>query len=239
MSKRWKEFWRDYRKGEVHSEEDLFVQVGKTVAQHPIGHALLERMLDEIAKKLDLQPTDRVLDMCCGNGIITFALADRVDSVIAIDFAEHLISTATRFKSKPNIRYLVEDVEQALASGRYPVADKYLMNDALAYFSPEGLERILESIIAASAPGNSKFTILLTGIPDYDRKWSFYDTDERRQRHLNNEALETDINDGMGRWWLASEIITICNSMNLSVSVQPQHEEISVYRMDALIQSKL
>ena len=91
---------------------------------------------------LQLQSNDRLLELCCGNGLMTRYLAALVEHVYAVDFVEHLISHACRFRAAPNVHYVCADavdfVNQLLTSKLY-VPSKVLLGDALGYFEPSSL----------------------------------------------------------------------------------------------------
>lgn len=240
MSKRWQSFWSNYRNAEARSEDDLFVQVGKTIARQPIPRDMFVVMVKKIISRLELGREDRLLDMCCGNGLISFELARVAGRVTGVDFADHLIKAAIKFKSLSNIDYRVGDVTLPIvnlvdgalgASSDMP--DKYLMNDALAYFDPDALRKILDNVCAAR--NDQPFRFLLTGIPNSVLKWNFYDTPDRKLRHSENMHAGDETNDGLGRWWAPSEIESVCARRGLQVQITNQPEIISNYRMDALI----
>ena len=240
MSKHWQSFWSNYRSTDARTEDDLFVQVGKTIALQPSPRDMFASMVERIVDRLELGGDDRLLDMCCGNGLISFELAQVAGHVTGVDFADHLIRAAKVFKALPNIDYRVGDVAAPIAemiggasgaAGNMP--DKYLMNDALAYFDPQTLGMIVDNVCAARA--GQPFRFLLTGIPNETLKWNFYDTPERKLRHSENLRAGDDTNDGLGRWWEPAEIEGVCAQRGLQVRIENQPDAISNYRMDALI----
>lgn len=242
MNNNWHSFWENYRNIDAKSEEDLFVQVGKTISQQPIKREIFEEMIAKIIQDLELDSTDYILDMCCGNGLISYELAALVEQVVGVDFAEHLIEAAEKFKSKENIIYKKGDVTQPIEhlirkarNTRYKAKNpnKYLMNDALAYFNPKSLSEIIDNICVVCS--KDQFRFLLTGIPNDRLKWNFYNTTARKQKHLENVNQGDTTNDGLGRWWDPSEIENLCIERNLKIKIRNQPEVLSNYRMDALI----
>lgn len=231
MSDSWRAFWRSYRAETAHCEADLFVQVGKTIEKKPIPPAVFEAMVRQVVEGLELTADDFLVDLCCGNGLVTHALAHGVDAIVAIDFAEHLIDTARRFKSAPNIRYVVSDVETALREALPRPPGKVLMNDSLGYFTPESFGRVLDTL-AGLAPGRP-LHVLVTGIPGHEYRENFYDTPERRARY---EALARSGDgrfDGMGRWWRAVELEQVGRERGFGVRIERQPETLSNYRVNA------
>lgn len=243
MSKHWQSFWSSYRNADAHSEDDLFVQVGKTIARRPIPRDMFANMVERIIERLELGREDHILDMCCGNGLISFELAQTAGHVTGVDFADHLVKAAMKFKSLPNIRYRVGDVALPIVDlidgtpqksrGAGDMPNKFLMNDALAYFDPETLSKIVYNICAAR--DGQPFGFLMTGIPNSALKWNFYDTPERKLRYEESVRAGDVTNDGLGRWWDAAEIEAVCARRGVQVSLTNQPDAISNYRMDALI----
>jgi SAM-dependent methyltransferase len=238
MTKFWQTFWSKY--GPVHAvnDEDLFMQVGQTLNKRPISKEVFNRTVDYIFERLKLSAGDHVVDLCCGNGLISYELAMRIAYVTGIDFVPRNIRTAIAWKSAKNINYIIGDVMEPISVliGENIFPGKYLMNISLAYFEPVELDIILSNIIRHMG-SDLPFCFLLSGIPRLDLKWNFYDTPERVSRHLENEKQRKNTNDGLGRWWRAEEIEDICFRHGLQVQVTNQPLDISNYRMDALIKS--
>jgi SAM-dependent methyltransferase len=232
MSNRWRQFWSGYRAEPAASESDLFVQVGKTINRQPVSEAVFADMVSRVAGFLRLERGDHLCDLCCGNGLVTHALASRVARVTAIDFADHLIEEAKRWKSAENIRYWVGDVEEAIRDLVSMPPDKVLMNDSLGYFVPSTFGAVLDAVVAVTAGGPVR--MLVTGVPAYELRWNFYDTPERRDRFLAEEARNDDTHQGMGRWWTEDELREAGSRRGFVVDIKVQPVELSSYRIDVL-----
>jgi len=235
----WEGFWRnEFRIKEVENEDDLYFQVGKTLNKKPIEKEVFDKLTKNIIDKLQLTTDDVLLEMCCGNGLCTYELKDNAKQIIAVDFAPHLIESAKKYKAADNISYTLASVFDFLKdfkSNFDVIPLKYLMNDAISNFEPENLRQVLESVIEISG---GKFIFLITGAPNDDLKWNFYNTEERKQRYIDNNAKGDTRNDGVGRWWTPQEIKELCESLNLDVAVENLPEDVSNFRMDFLISSK-
>ncbi len=232
MSEAWRDFWRTYRADEARCEADLFVQVGKTVQKRPVPPEVFEAMVRQVVIALEPAPGEVLVDLCCGNGLVTHALSRCVKEIVAIDFAEHLIDAARRFKSAPNIQYVVGDVETALRDVVVGPPDKVLMNDSLGYFTPESFGRVLDALDALAEGRPLRF--LVTGIPGHEHRWNFYDTPERRARYEALERSGDGTFDGMGRWWTQAELEAVGRERGFAVRVERQAPELSNYRVNAL-----
>src|SRR5437016_3366877 len=99
----WQQFWESYRKTEIKGESDLFFEVGKTVNQEPLSEAAFKLSIELVARDLELTSEDRLLELCCGNGLMTLPLAAFVREIRAVDFAQHLINNARRFRQVSNV----------------------------------------------------------------------------------------------------------------------------------------
>lgn len=242
MSKFWQIFWDNYLWNNYHSREpktavDLYYQAAKTANKKPITEEAFSLMLQRIKKRLELTPEDHLLDLCCGNGLVSFELAPTVKWLTGIDFAEQMIRAARHFKSRQNTSYYIGDVTTPISTfvGGDVFPNKILMSGSLAYFEPHDLHVILTNIREHLA--YRPFCAFFTDIPNDDLKWNFYNTPERRARYLENEKQVANVNDGVGRWWRAEEIEAICLKYRLNVGIGNQPAELSNYRMDALITS--
>jgi hypothetical protein len=233
----WRRFWETYRTTEIRSEQDLFFEVGKTVNQQPISEASFKLSTERVARDLKLNSGDTLLELCCGNGLMTLPLASWVSEVYAIDFARHLIENARKFRQAPNINYICADAVRYmadLAARRSYIPSKILLGDALGYFEPGSLGDILSSVIKLT--GN-QFILLATGIPSDELKWSFYNTPEHMRRYEENQRLEGNTNDGLGRWWHTHELEQLARDCGVGLVVKKQPPELSTFRVDAIFNS--
>lgn len=235
---KWQEYWDNYLlnkhgKEEVKTEDDLFFQVARTVQKKPVEKEIFDQIIKDIIHELRLEKGDTLVDFCCGNGLFTHELKDQVTQIIGCDFSPQIIDTANKYKSAENITYCLGGVIEFLQGfqtkfpGVHP--NKYLMNDALAYFSVSDLEQMLQLIMTVSP----KFDFALRGVPDDALKWNFYNTPERKEKYLENVAKGDLTNDGLGRWWAKEEVDDICNRLNLKVVMT--NPPVSHYRMDIVI----
>jgi RimJ/RimL family protein N-acetyltransferase len=235
MNVSWMHFFDNYLGYDPATEHDLFRQVAQTVNRQPIPREVFNQMNDRIVAQIKLSSVDHLLEFCCGNGLFSYELAAHVECVTGIDFAPRLIRTARQFKSRQNIAYILGDATAPLSTliddKQFP--NKFLLNCSLAYFEPAQLDTILGNIL--DRLGERFFLFLATGIPSFDLKWNFYNTPERRIKHLKDEKEPGNTNDGLGRWWRTSEIEQICRQRGLTVLIENQPPELSNYRMDAII----
>ena len=60
------------------SDGSLFKQVGKTVNGLDVAIYQINLIVENIANALQLKTSDTIIDLCCGNGLITRQLAPLV-----------------------------------------------------------------------------------------------------------------------------------------------------------------
>lgn len=230
----WKQFWETYRgRSAILDARDLFFEVGKTVGGEPISEAAFALSLRLVVSELELRKADRLLELCCGNGLMTLPLASIVEEVCAVDFAAGLIAHAREFRNAPNIAYHRDDAVEFL--GRLSRTESYmptkiLLGDALGYFTPVSLREMLRA--AQQLPGGA-VPFLASGIPCDDLKWNFYNTPERVRRYQENQLQPGNANDGIGRWWGKGELLALGRELGLEVTLQEQPAELSNFRIDA------
>ena len=103
MYDKLKDFWQNYPIG--LPETEFFKQVQRTIDGKPISSAQFESILLSIRSNLTLKRNDTLIDICCGNGIITKALANDCAIIDGIDYSEHLIKIASKYNCSPNTKY--------------------------------------------------------------------------------------------------------------------------------------
>ena len=233
----WKRFWSSYRKKEVTSEEDLYVEVGKTVNGEPVSEEAFQLSIDLIVRDLELSKRDLLLELCCGNGLVSRRLAPLVDQIRAVDFSERLIANARKFSSAANVSYFCGDAVahlEDLAFSKAYVPTKILLGDCLCYFDQEALRAMLRAVRRLTA---DHFIFLASGIPCDELKCNFYNTPERVRRFEENQLLAENTNDGIGRWWRKDELEEIGKAMGFSTVIREQPGVLSNFRIDTVFAS--
>lgn len=97
----------------------------------------------------ELQPHGRVLEIACGTGLWTEAIAGTVDSVLAIDAAPEAVALARERVRSPNVRFEVADVFTWMTDDRF---DTIFFSAWLSHVPLDRFERfwaILRGLLAA------------------------------------------------------------------------------------------
>jgi cyclopropane fatty-acyl-phospholipid synthase-like methyltransferase len=109
-----------------------------------------------IAKVTELAapaPTDRVVDLGCGWGTFSLALADRVGTVVGVDFSEKSVELCRKRLAadpKPNVTFACADAgATGLASGAY---DLVIAADLFEHLYPDDSARVAREAFRLLAP---------------------------------------------------------------------------------------
>jgi len=168
-------YWKDhYDQNTEQFKDSLYKQVGKTVNGVEIDDQQLDCITRGVIDTLHLNQEDVVIDLCCGNGLITKYVATAVSKIIGVDFSKGLIDTANAKSHAENITYIESDVLK-LPSEFFKQGSKYYMHEALQHFSVEMLGRLLENMSCI----RSGATFFISSVPDKERLRDYYDTDEK------------------------------------------------------------
>ena len=100
----WKRFWETHSRSRAGAPAQC--QVLRTLNKQPLSDDIFGRILLEIEKTLQLQPQDVVLDLCCGTGRYSEALAAYFDAgVIGLDPSTKMLDQARKKLRDPRVRY--------------------------------------------------------------------------------------------------------------------------------------
>lgn len=227
MNSYWKSY---YDLSSQQFDDSLLKQVGKTVNGQEIPELQLKLMVENVANVLRLNSKDFVVDLCCGNGLLTKQLAPLVKEVVGVDFTANLIDTAKRYNNYHNIEYLNLDI-LSLDHKYFSGLKKFLMYEALQHFSVEQLASLLDEL---SHLGTGSL-IFFGSIPNKEKLSVYYDTEEKHAFYMQRE------NEGMphiGQWWLMDEIARLASIRGFKATFLSQEPTLytAYYRFDVLLE---
>lgn len=235
--KDWKTFWQNYRIFDIKTDNDLLYQVGASVGGNAIDKTKFRIICHDSISNLDLNENDDLLDLCCGNGVLTYEFAKVSNSVVGIDFSEPFIKNAIKYKKLSNVAYISKDVtklnENKFANKIYT---KVFMHEALAYLNENQFDKLLSDIKSFTSPD---VKILICGILDVQKKWKYFNTIQRKLIYLVKfKIFGKDV--GVGKWWTQKEITNIANKNGYQCNFIAQNSVLHTahYRFDVLITKK-
>jgi SAM-dependent methyltransferase len=133
----------------------------------PFGLDEMRAWADLAASRIARLPTERVLELGCGVGLILFRLLDRAGRYVASDFSPTALATIAR-NLPPGARERVELVRgdaADFAALRGPF-DTTVVNSVVQYFpSADYLRQVIATAVASTAPGGAVFLGDLRSFP--------------------------------------------------------------------------
>lgn len=209
---------RVYTQKVEQADDDLLFQVGHTEGGRAISAAQFAAMVDDLRALLDLSPEDKLLDLCCGNGAVTAALAPEVTATIGVDLVEELIAVARRQNTTgAHVRYLQCDLRRL---SELPALDeepfsRVLFFAALQHFKPADFKPLMREILRRSRPD---VVIVIGFVPEAGKQRFLLNTPRKR---LYNWYLRAIGRDAFGYWWSRAQLTQACAELGLSCSFHP------------------
>jgi SAM-dependent methyltransferase len=222
----WRAFWNSIT--QRVARDDLMGQVGRTVMGRPIAGDQIDLVAMTIVDGLELGPEDLLIDLCCGNGVITERLAEHCSSAFGVDYSGPLIEVARR-RSSGKVRYFEAAAEDIAELGLPAVPAKISLNQGAQHMSKASLDAVVQAISRHLDVDR----IVLTDVPDRARVFALYDTPERRAEYLRRRRAG---NEAIGTWWDRTGLEAIFQAHGYdAISLDVEAERYtSRYRFDLL-----
>ena len=218
-------YWKNYWNNIAENKSSL-----KQVQRDDLSASQLLVIEKHISKVLKINSEDELLDVCCGNGLITMRIAKQCKSVVGIDFSAKLVEAADGNKTCENLRFIEGDATD-LSVSLDQKFDKILLNFSFQYFNyKEGLQ-VVSGLKKRLKPGGLLF---IGDIPNQNKWWSYYDTFLKRGYYLKQWICRQP---KMGKFWSEKELKSIArkNDMYGEVLEQTSNLPYSHYRFDFLL----
>lgn len=222
----WKAFWNN--SAQVR-DPDFRKQIGRTFRQVGYSEREMEVTIDRLLTHLQPSPDKTLLDIACGNGLITSRLAPRFQHVTGVDFSAPLIDVARVHFQPQNVEYLVGDATEL--SGLRRQYDCVLVSAALQHFDHDQARKMLRRLTTIIKPGAR---IVLGDVADGDRIWNFYRGMSGRLRYASHVLRQRPV---IGHWWKPGMLLELAEEFGWTLSIHYQtHANPNYYfRYDAVL----
>ena len=224
MENYWKEYWTSHVQNANSS--DAFTKVMRVQNKQPQSTESFQSMIAHIRQSLSVENNHTLLDLCCGNGLITEFLIEDVKETTAVDFSEQLISDAES-RLKGSVTCIQGDAKNISFPDQS--FDRVLVAAALQHFTETEIICLLRKIFAWLKPSGK---LLITDILDVEKRWDFYNSREREMAYFEHLQEGKPI---LGTWisrdWL--EKLALYAGYSTSETIEQPPELIySHYRFD-------
>ena len=214
----WIDFWNEH--SNYTSKMDEQSQVLRTINKKPINKYLWEFTLNTFDRAIETNHKDDLLELCCGNGLISKYFSNKVNSIVSVDSSKELIKKID-IKKFNNISVMNADIRDL--SYKKNSFNKIIIYAGIQYLSYSETIEIFEKIFSWL----KKDGILFLGdIPNSQKLWKFYNTPERQATYFNN--LKKDI-DVVGTWFNSEFFYKLSNYIGFSKSTLVNQNSKLIY----------
>lgn len=222
-------YWKDHFNKNVQIyQNSLKKQVDMTLNKQELDDEQVKLRVESIIKNLELELSDTLLDLCCGNGILTRQISEKVGFIYAVDFSSELLNIAKKVNQKDNIKYQEGDVV-TLNFKEFKVS-KVLIYSCLQYLQEEQVSKLFYGLSTFQ-----HILVYISNIPDRSKLLKYYDTKEKL------EYYKKTLDEGkphIGTWYLKNYLADLAksNGFNYKFLTIDRRMNTSYYRFDLLLE---
>lgn len=223
-SPRWNLHWNSRFEGP--DKDDLFSPVQRTKNGKSITRKEFQEVINHVSYHLSLTPQDKVLELFCGNGVMTYALASRSAEITAVDYSKSLLGRLDRNKPENVITFLNDVMELNLSKASF---SKVVAYAGFQYLSEDQAAVLIARISKWLVPSGNLF---IGDLPDIYRRSEF--AMGGQGEHSYFDAVIKD-GDPIGTWydpyWIKGILERACFD-KVEILEQPYGHLNSHYRFD-------
>ncbi len=186
----WIDFWADYSVSSKGKDEQA--RVLRTLNKKSISSEKWEFALQHIKDSLEINAEDSVLDLCCGNGLITKYIAPSCASVTAVDILQDLLHDIDTVQYS-NVKTICSDIRKL--HFKEEQFSKIFLYSSLQYLTHSETVSLFENIYRWLKKDGIAF---IGDIPDMGKLWVFFNNKERESIYFQSVKEQKEI---IGTWF--------------------------------------
>lgn len=210
--------------------DDFLRQTRRTVHDEPMSDAQLRMIMEAIHNGLQLQPDDVLIELACGNGLLSVQLFDACRGYLGTDISDYLISVAKKhFERLPNHRFEVRGGIECVTQESQPERfTRALCYAGFQYFGDQDISHILTMLYR-------RFTrlerIFIGNLPDRARITDFF------THRMPGEDELSDPGTALGAWRTREAFAQLADAAGWQTvfSIMPPEFYASHYRYDVTL----
>ena len=220
----WTQFWLEYTKS--LEGKDLQSQVLRVRNKVAISEDLWKHTVSTILKDMPPDKSDTVLDLCCGNGLLTDVYAPLVSKVTAVDLSPQLIDEIAQ-RGYSNVEGISSDIRTVHFDDEQ--FTKVIWYAGIQYLSEADIVKQLKKIRRWLKQGGMLF---IGDIPDRSKMWGYFNSLERQQAYFDSIENHRPI---IGTWldykWMEN-VTLACNFTTATAVAQDEKLIYADFRYD-------
>ena len=223
--------WHDYlERPKTCAPDDFWDQVRRTVNGKPLPQEQLDLIFSMIRQALCFQPSDVLLDLCCGNGRLGFEFFGDAHEYLGVDYSPVLIEIARKnFESPPTHTFLLQSAQAYCQEEPHPERfTKLLCFGSFAYLSEQEACAVLSLLRGRFARLKRLF---ISPIPDKDKADVFFNG------RMAEKPSTDDHTSAIGRWYTREDFTKLaetCGWKTTIVEMPPAFYQ-AYYRFSAVL----
>jgi len=178
--------------------DDFWGQVKRTVDGRPVAPDQIAMIVEQVARGLELGPTDTLLDLCCGNGALTTFFFARCAGGLGVDVSEPLVRVAIEnFVRRPSEAFILQEAVDFVRS--WPEPERFtigLCYGAFSYLTTAEAETLLATVYGRF---RNVRRVFLGNLPDRDHFRRFFGERYRA-------GVEDDAGSALGIWRTVDQV---------------------------------
>lgn len=230
----YQRYWLDYYNDKNTDSQNMIKRSKNGI---PIDSKLWLKTLEYIFDTMQINPSnksDKVIDLCCGNGLIALPLSEKVGTVIGIDFSKPMIDELNEAIHIRNITNIVTVNADILNNDKKwsESIDKIFMYFSLQHFNHQQVLFIMSKAFCSLVDGGIFF---IGDIPDLNRIWKFVCTDDYENQFFDRLK---EGRPSIGTWFDSEFLLKMAKYVGFSSAklvLQPEWQFNSHYRFDIIL----